>query len=693
MPVKPGYVQGQDQNLTPGHDQSNEHRPATPAKYKPAEAKSDSKPAAAIPAAAAAAAPAPAPAAQAPAAGGSALPAALAAGAPKGAAGLASFMPNMPTALAAYAGWQFLTKNADKAKEWTDWFKDLQDAPDEIQDLNEKTTQARETITQIQELIKTRPDLLEGASGEKLKEKIGAAIKSTDTALGKMNKMLADLSTKGAKEGDGNVAHGLEKYWNSYRYRDEWQDKIKAADNDLQKELASLGALMSGIYSKALSKPVPIQSAAVPAAPESDGKTAVPALVPAAAPATVAAATVPTVVSPPPPPADADAARSTAVQDIQATAPQPTVVPATNIAQPVPINPVTASPPPVAEATHPPEDRPPPPTLLAATEGVPTPPIVDPPAPRHQSIADVAASERRPRNPSIAEAAVADMGGFSPTAAAVHRGSADISPMSSPPPPRPSSVAREEAAIGSPPPTEPRNRRSSAAVPPVAAAYMSTPPPVVPTTGGAPIDPRRRSSVSKTAKESADSITSDLAPQDILLDAAWEGDIDAVAHALRRAPASSCDLKGHTPLHLACERDHLAVAILLLDRGADVHARSDGGRMALHLAARFASADMVEMLLERAKADPDARTSEGRTALHYAASAARDGNEERREVIRVLRDWGADPTITDRKSKLPRDVAQARDHWDAASTLRRAEKKWEEEHKQGWLQRHGFLKK
>lgn len=207
------------------------------------------------------------------------------------------------------------------------------------------------------------------------------------------------------------------------------------------------------------------------------------------------------------------------------------------------------------------------------------------------------------------------------------------------------------------------------------------------------VDPRRMSSIAKDPKDSVDSIASELAPQDILLDAAWEGDIDAVARALRRAPASSCDLKGHTPLHLACERDHLAVAILLLDRGADVHARSDGGRNALHLAARFASADMVEMLLERGKADPDVRTSEGRTAFHYAASAARDGNEERRDVLRVLRDWGADPTITDRKGKLPRDVAQARDHWDAASTLRRAEKRWEEDHKQGWLQRHGFLKK
>lgn len=248
MPVKPEYVHGH------GHDQSNEHRPMTPAKYKPQpqqaseaqKAPVQSKPVETKPEIKSTPA---APAAVPASAAATALPAGLAASGSKGATGLASLMPNMPTALAAYAGYQFLTKNADKAKEWTDWFKELQDAPSEMEDLSDKATQARETITQIQDLIKTRPDLLEGEAGQKLKEKIEASLKSTDAALGKMNKMLADLSTKGAKEGNGDMVSGLEKYWNSYRYKDEWQDKIKAADTELQKELASLGALMSGLYS------------------------------------------------------------------------------------------------------------------------------------------------------------------------------------------------------------------------------------------------------------------------------------------------------------------------------------------------------------------------------------------------------------------------------------------------------------
>lgn len=166
--------------------------------------------------------------------------------------------------------------------------------------------------------------------------------------------------------------------------------------------------------------------------------------------------------------------------------------------------------------------------------------------------------------------------------------------------------------------------------------------------------------------------------QELLLDAAWDGDLNEVAKALRQVPVSSCDTRALTALHLASERDHMAVAMLLLDRGANVHARADGGCMPIHLAARYASAATVEMLIERGGADPNAQTSDGRTPLHYAARSAENTDEERREVIRTLRDCGADPTIKTRKGKTPRDVAQKWEYWDAAATLRRSEKKWDE---------------
>lgn len=181
-------------------------------------------------------------------------------------------------------------------------------------------------------------------------------------------------------------------------------------------------------------------------------------------------------------------------------------------------------------------------------------------------------------------------------------------------------------------------------------------------------------------------------PEDVLLDAAWNGDIGACGEALRIASPLTRDLQGLTPLHLAAERDHLAIAMLLVDHGADCNARANGGRTPLHFAARFGSAAMVEFLVDDGRADPNARTTDGRTPLHYAASAAVDGDNERREVVRILRDWRADPTIEDNKGRTPRDLAQKRDYWDVSSTLRRAEKKWEEDHTPNWLQRHGFMK-
>ena len=52
------------------------------------------------------------------------------------------------------------------------------------------------------------------------------------------------------------------------------------------------------------------------------------------------------------------------------------------------------------------------------------------------------------------------------------------------------------------------------------------------------------------------------------------------------ADKEKADNSGHTPLHRAAQRGSLDVLGLLLERGADTHARTKAGKTALDLARR-----------------------------------------------------------------------------------------------------------
>lgn len=156
------------------------------------------------------------------------------------------FLSQLPKALATFTGLKVLTDHADSAKEWADWLNDLHGAPEEIQALSAKATTAKDTITQIQRSLEARPDLVEGESGQILKQQIESGIKSADKALGEMTELLEDLGNDGT---EGTVWKGLQDFYNSYRYKNEWEEKIKEAEVNLQKELATLSTLMVNIYS------------------------------------------------------------------------------------------------------------------------------------------------------------------------------------------------------------------------------------------------------------------------------------------------------------------------------------------------------------------------------------------------------------------------------------------------------------
>lgn len=146
------------------------------------------------------------------------------------------------------------------------------------------------------------------------------------------------------------------------------------------------------------------------------------------------------------------------------------------------------------------------------------------------------------------------------------------------------------------------------------------------------------------------------------------GRASAALEAIDRDPqllkAHSSD--GWTPLHLAAFFGHPEIATALLDRSAEVDARSTNGlnNTPLHAAAAGAHTTLVELLLARG-ANPNARQEGGWTALHSAAQA---GN---RRMVEVLLASGAEKDVRAANNQLPLDLALSRGHSEIADLLER----------------------
>lgn len=121
---------------------------------------------------------------------------------------------------------------------------------------------------------------------------------------------------------------------------------------------------------------------------------------------------------------------------------------------------------------------------------------------------------------------------------------------------------------------------------------------------------------------------------------------------------------GWTPLHLAAFFGHPALANALLDRGADVNARSTNTmrNTPLHAAVAGRKADVTKVLLDRG-ADANARQEGGWTALH---GAAQSGD---REIVELLLANGADTNARAENNQSALDFALMKGHQDIAALL------------------------
>ncbi|CAG4948307.1 unnamed protein product [Parnassius apollo] len=151
-----------------------------------------------------------------------------------------------------------------------------------------------------------------------------------------------------------------------------------------------------------------------------------------------------------------------------------------------------------------------------------------------------------------------------------------------------------------------------------------------------------------------------------LLEAARTGDVETARAILDARPrlvnCRDVDGRHSTPLHFAAGYNRLPLAQLLLQRGADVHAKDKGGLVPLHNACSYGHFEVTELLVS-AGAGVNAADLWRFTPLHEAAAKGKA------DIVRLLLKHGADPTRRNRDGLTPLQLVRAGDS-DTADALR-----------------------
>uniref|UniRef100_A0A7N8XM40 Poly [ADP-ribose] polymerase n=1 Tax=Mastacembelus armatus TaxID=205130 RepID=A0A7N8XM40_9TELE len=138
-----------------------------------------------------------------------------------------------------------------------------------------------------------------------------------------------------------------------------------------------------------------------------------------------------------------------------------------------------------------------------------------------------------------------------------------------------------------------------------------------------------------------------------LFEACRSGDLERVRKLVTAENVNSRDTAGRksTPLHFAAGFGRKNVVDFLLQNGANVYARDDGGLISLHNACSFGHAEVVRLLLHHG-ADANARDNWNYTPLHEAAIKGKI------DVCIVLLQHGAEPTVRNTDSRTALDLAE-----------------------------------
>jgi uncharacterized protein len=152
-----------------------------------------------------------------------------------------------------------------------------------------------------------------------------------------------------------------------------------------------------------------------------------------------------------------------------------------------------------------------------------------------------------------------------------------------------------------------------------------------------------------------------------VFEAAALGDVDRLRTLLDedRSLVNAWSGDGFTPLHFTVFFGHPEAARLLIERGADLEARSTNREFALdasplHSAVAARERDAIEVLLD-AGADVNAVQHEGYTPLLEAAQSGES------EIVELLLERGADPDARLKDGRTATDLARAANDSSATS--------------------------
>lgn len=152
-----------------------------------------------------------------------------------------------------------------------------------------------------------------------------------------------------------------------------------------------------------------------------------------------------------------------------------------------------------------------------------------------------------------------------------------------------------------------------------------------------------------------------------IFDAACVGELERLEQLLTTDPslAAAYSGDGWTPLHLAAAFAGHETVQLLIEKGADVHARSKNPlrNQPLHACIALHGALPSVRVLVASGAEVNATQVGGYTPLHQAAAAGK------LDVVQFLLENGASPATRTEDGKLPADYARERGHSGAAELL------------------------